>query len=224
MPLPVTILQGPGLRSETQDYALLSVDARLNPPRLDSDALAVLAASDWLNNTKSVRAIGNGDCRPWDAAASDRPVVTANELEIVFESPVVRGASGGPVFSAGGDLVGMMIKSDGRRATARAILPILSVLTAANIEIQLRPRGAEGGGAQASPGRPKILWKQRIGIASWRNSRCSSAITCSSEAAATSGTRLTRPTGSMPLKRDPASPCGPRNRRPTLTISHISRD
>ena len=73
----------------------------MNPPRLDSDALAGLAASDWLNNTKSVRAIGNGDCRPWDADASDRPVVTANELEIVFESPAVRGASGGPVFSAG---------------------------------------------------------------------------------------------------------------------------
>lgn len=161
-------LSGPGLSSQTRDYAVLSVSGRLDLPRLPPDALAVVADSQWSDRTSAVRAVGNGDCRPWDYDASDRPVVSADDLEFVFESNVVHGASGGPVFSAGGDLVGLMSHSDGRHGLAKAIRPILSALIRANVEVGLRARGARDNGLPPAP-RPSIAWKARIGVASWRN-------------------------------------------------------
>lgn len=154
---PVDVLDSAGLRSRSLDYAVLAVSSP-GVPALEDESFAVLGGLAFEGGPDRVVSIGNPDCRPWDRDAEPKAVVSSTSLEIVFESSVTGGASGGPLFTADGALVGMVTNTDGRRGIARPFDLIRELLTAQNLAMDLRvPPEAEslpGGPPMGEPQTP----------------------------------------------------------------------
>lgn len=134
---PVDVLDSAGLRSRSLDYAVLAVSSP-GVPALEDESFAVLGGLSFEGGPDRVVSIGNPDCRPWDRDAEPKAVVSSTSLEIVFESSVTGGASGGPLFTADGALVGMVTNTDGRRGIARPFDLIRELLTAQNLAMDLK--------------------------------------------------------------------------------------
>lgn len=103
----------PGIMDERLDFAVLSIDANLDLPKIPREAFSILPEPGLVQVGTPVRPIGYPNCESWSGPVSASPIVTATTIGVRFETPMVgAGNSGGPLFSNEGALLGMVNEAE----------------------------------------------------------------------------------------------------------------
>ena len=140
-PRPATVFETSGPRS-SDDLAVIMVprDAALDG-YLDGLNFSMLSASTSPGVNGAVYSIGCWGGSSW-ASGSDEVLLDVTPDGFRVHSPVNEGQSGGGLFSAAWELIGMPLNASVNEIRVRPIDPILRDLRAWGVPVALRPRAA----------------------------------------------------------------------------------